>query len=744
MVSPPPSPLARSSRTASASSTSSIPLTADGSVVALGSSPSSIAAATPVPAPIRSVTSSSIGANSLASPLEYYFSTALPSVGSGSPGGGPVFEKRGSSSDELARLQASPARSQQPLPPLPHSHSGSAAPLATASPTLLSSSVATTASTSSSSSFYALSRSQPESALIGARPQPRVDATNRAGTQGSSGAGPLSAVSSGSEYSFGNLDLGLGGGILAESPPPVDSFGVVGNEEGDGDTTIGRSRNSGHQAHSAMPWQLPPVVSPGGRSGGDMEALLDAEIDRYSRPDSGPATTTAAGSASASGGGLPRSTRTSRLSLLDLDTNVDRDRVSTPVRPVASGTAASGQKETNTTEVTPKAQQEAFMTGAMDSVQTPRRPQAATRQQQQQQQEEREVQEDGPPIIAPIRTASPLEAVTTRSTVDSSQSSRESLPDSSGHSSTGSVPFVARPPFDIPPRSGSFASRSSWSADAQPLPSPAMSTSSAFPTNAHRASTNSRASMSSFRTPTNMSGTGANRPWPTAMLYSHVKSIRSPGGRATAYARAINELVAADSGLASWCQASRQREAPQPRQIDRRARASGLRNLGLAPTTSANIVPASPSMRNVSGASEIAFPTRSDAGQAVEIASFTIDPADPPDALPSNLPFPALAEQQQYLHNLGAGNAGGMRQSPSTQSIKSVGKGLAGFWRPARRSSGRKDSFPPPISSPIVPQVARITDNPAVRRSFDGGVPKRQTSIPSPSGPRERRSAANM
>lgn len=725
MPSPPPSPLARPSRTASvasSSTTSSIPLTADGSVVALGSSPrwqdSAIptAAAAVAPPPLRSLTSSSLGGNSIGSPLDYYFSTALPSVGS--PG---AFERRGSSGEEAPGGSSS---LPQPQPSLPApSHPTAAASSASPSLSQLSSSAATSSS-ASSSSFYALSRSQPESALVGG-PRPRLDAAANASSSNRT-SGPLSAVSSGSEYSFGNLELGTGSGSgLVESPPAIEAFGTAAvDDDGDGDTTIGRTRGGG-QARAAMPWQLPPVTS-GSGDAGDMEALLDAEIDRYSRPDSGSA---------AAAPGLPRSTRTSRLSLLDLDPNVDRAS-SAPVDPnsamrICIDKENEIQRERAALEVTPKAQQEAFGSGAADAAETPRR--LPTRQQQQ---SEQEVRVGGPPVIAPIRTSSPLQAPMTRAKADSLLSSSESLPESSGHSSLD-IPAIPGPPFEIPPRAGSFASRSSWSADAAPTPSPAMSSSQAFQTNPYRASVASRASMTSIRTPSTPTGTGANRPWPTAMLYSHVKSIRSAGGRATAYARAINELAAADSGLASWCHASRQREAPQPRQVDRRARASGLRNLGLGP-------PASPSMRNVSGASEIAFPTRADAGQAVEIASFTIDPADPPDALPSNLPFPALAEQQQYLHNLGAGNAGGMRQSPSSQSIKSVGKGLAGFWRPTRRSSGRKESFPPPISSPIVPQVARITDNPAVRRSFDGGVPKRQTSIPSPSGPRERRSAANM
>lgn len=46
------------------------------------------------------------------------------------------------------------------------------------------------------------------------------------------------------------------------------------------------------------------------------------------------------------------------------------------------------------------------------------------------------------------------------------------------------------------------------------------------------------------------------RPWPAAMLYGNIKGLRSPGDRAKAYAKAINELARAESGLREWCEAS--------------------------------------------------------------------------------------------------------------------------------------------------------------------------------------------
>lgn len=46
------------------------------------------------------------------------------------------------------------------------------------------------------------------------------------------------------------------------------------------------------------------------------------------------------------------------------------------------------------------------------------------------------------------------------------------------------------------------------------------------------------------------------RPWPAAMMYGGIKRLRAPGDRAKAYAKAINDLAKAESGLKEWCTAS--------------------------------------------------------------------------------------------------------------------------------------------------------------------------------------------
>jgi hypothetical protein len=40
------------------------------------------------------------------------------------------------------------------------------------------------------------------------------------------------------------------------------------------------------------------------------------------------------------------------------------------------------------------------------------------------------------------------------------------------------------------------------------------------------------------------------------MMYGHIKTLKTPGERAKAYARAINDLAAAESGLREWCLAA--------------------------------------------------------------------------------------------------------------------------------------------------------------------------------------------
>jgi hypothetical protein len=55
------------------------------------------------------------------------------------------------------------------------------------------------------------------------------------------------------------------------------------------------------------------------------------------------------------------------------------------------------------------------------------------------------------------------------------------------------------------------------------------------------------------------------RPWPSAMVITHVKGLKSPGDRAKEYAKATNALLATDTGITEWYMVIKARgELPRP------------------------------------------------------------------------------------------------------------------------------------------------------------------------------------
>lgn len=112
-------------------------------------------------------------------------------------------------------------------------------------------------------------------------------------------------------------------------------------------------------------------------------------------------------------------------------------------------------------------------------------------------------------------------------------------------SSLGSVPSddQEKPitPGSLPTREGSLSSASgSGISGTVPPPNP--------PTAHHERQT----SISTLHAPTTAVQIG-NRPWPAAMLFGHIKNMKHSGDRAKYYAKGINELAVADSGLRDWC-----------------------------------------------------------------------------------------------------------------------------------------------------------------------------------------------
>lgn len=58
------------------------------------------------------------------------------------------------------------------------------------------------------------------------------------------------------------------------------------------------------------------------------------------------------------------------------------------------------------------------------------------------------------------------------------------------------------------------------------------------------------------------------RPWPAAMMYGNIKNLRNAGDRAKGYAKAINEISKAESGLKEWCSASGKHSAYSDLQLE--------------------------------------------------------------------------------------------------------------------------------------------------------------------------------
>ncbi|OWZ63191.1 hypothetical protein AYX15_04765 [Cryptococcus neoformans] len=268
--------------------------------------------------------------------------------------------------------------------------------------------------------------------------------------------------------------------------------------------------------------------------------------------------------------------------------------------------------------------------------------------------------------------------------------------------------------------------------------------------------------------PTTLSFQTAARPWPSAMSISTLKSHKSAGARALAYARAINEIARAETGLKAWCAAA----AAEAHRRPIHATASKTSTSHPAPPvsspspSSSSPFDLSPHPRNVSTGSE--FPMRADSYTAREISQRVIDPADQPTALPPNLPYPQLQAQVNYHHHQlspgGSSLGGGLKPSQSMQSVSSFtsskksggGGGGGGFFSAIRKGSSRKESMsmslgPPggymggssaskkdvrglPISAPR----SASPQKPDGQLGSGSGshTPRVQSGIPSPMGPR--------
>ncbi|KAE8539772.1 hypothetical protein D1P53_003709 [Cryptococcus gattii VGV] len=206
--------------------------------------------------------------------------------------------------------------------------------------------------------------------------------------------------------------------------------------------------------------------------------------------------------------------------------------------------------------------------------------------------------------------------------------------------------------------------------------------------------------------PTILSFQKTARPWPPAMSISTLKSHKSGGDRALAYARAIHEIARTETGLKEWCAAAAAGESHSHRRFPpiHHPPASAPSSFAQSPpshSSSSSPFEFSPHPRNVSTGSE--FPMRADSYTAREISQRVMDPADQPTALPANLPYPQLQLQHQHQHLLSSPGrrGGGLKPSQSMQSVSSFTStkkgsnsgGGGGFFSNIRKGGSKKESL---------------------------------------------------
>jgi hypothetical protein len=122
---------------------------------------------------------------------------------------------------------------------------------------------------------------------------------------------------------------------------------------------------------------------------------------------------------------------------------------------------------------------------------------------------------------------------------------------------------------------------------------------------------------------------------------------------------------------------------------------------------------------------------RADSYTAREISTRMIDPLDQPTALPNNLPYPQLQQQYQIV--------GGMKPSPSMQSVASVSSKKGFFSSAIGRIGGKRENYSlgPPSGNYQPPGAAKRdvkglaisgpsysnSEAPTTRASISGSAP---------------------
>lgn len=204
-----------------------------------------------------------------------------------------------------------------------------------------------------------------------------------------------------------------------------------------------------------------------------------------------------------------------------------------------------------------------------------------------------------------------------------------------------------------------------------------------------------RSSSQQINAATKLGVPGRTIPMPAAFNAASIYSDRRklpPWERARGYAQCVNELSHTPSGLTLWMEAAQRRPVAGGSSVARNTgqiiNQSG--QLGSSVRYPSDLGASGPHPRDASGASarsDMTFPMRGDGGKARDVTDTTLDrtPADAmPGAVPSNIPYPALARNQHHMQEA-------MPQDSSSVSSAKAVSSQQTFAAPPPALPGRAD-----------------------------------------------------
>ncbi|PWN23706.1 hypothetical protein BCV69DRAFT_309581 [Microstroma glucosiphilum] len=342
---------------------------------------------------------------------------------------------------------------------------------------------------------------------------------------------------------------------------------------------------------------------------------------------------------------------------------------------------------------------------------------------------------------------------------------------------TPSTPSVKRHPSD----QEDVASTSGFATPMMPSSQPApnelrQKASSYFPAASPASASNNasyplaplvqkRSSSQQINATTKLGIPGRTIPMPAAFNAAAIYSDRRklpPWERARGYAQCVNDLSNMSSGLTLWMEAAQRRPVVSGPAMKRATELTGTQGgqVGLFARYPSELGANGPHPRDASGASarsDMTFPMRGDGGKARDVTDMPLDrtPADAmPGAVPSNIPYPALARNQPLMQDATSQDSNSaasaktiwsqpsyvappsaytsradLRQQTSTtpsdyssHSISSSGSsGRTGFFALGRRNS-KRGPHPGPIGMLTASGSTASVTGPRLPRTGGGGT----------------------